>query len=81
MWTLYAAHQIAVWVLISRLKNQPLLKKGRIGRLNFWLLIVNALFIVLHLLQTAFFYDALAQFVPVMSSQGSVIVMLSYNFV
>ena len=76
MWTLYAAHQISVWVLISRLKNQPLLKKGRIGRLNFWLLIVNAIFIVLHLVQTAFFYDALAQFVPVMSSQGSVIVML-----
>jgi hypothetical protein len=33
-------------------------------------------FIVLHLVQTTLFYDALAQFTPVWSSQGSVIVML-----
>ncbi len=78
MWALYAAHQISIWVLIFRLKDQPPLQKERIGRINFWLLIVNAGFIVLHFLQTAFFYDALAQFVPVMSSQGSVIVMLVF---
>jgi hypothetical protein len=76
MWVFYLAHQIVVWWLIYRLKDQPKLEKGRIGRVNFWLFVVNALFIVLHLVQTAFFYDALAQFVPVMSSQGSVIVML-----
>ena len=76
MWIFYLSHQIIVWWLIYRLKNQLPVPKGRIGRYNFWLLIVNVIFIAVHLMQTAFFYDGLAQFVPVMSSQGSVVVML-----
>lgn len=76
MWALYLAHQIAVWVLIARLKDEPRPPAGRIGRGNLLLLLVNAVFIALHLAQTALFYDALAQFTPVFSSQGSVIVML-----
>ncbi|NLI53777.1 MAG: hypothetical protein GX417_05555 [Clostridiales bacterium] len=76
MWVLYLAHQIAVWCLIAKLKDAPRPAAGYIGRYNLLLLIVNAVFIALHLLQTVLFYDALAQFVPVMSSQGSVIVML-----
>jgi hypothetical protein len=76
MWIFYLSHQIIVWWLIYKLKDQPPLPKGRIGIHNFWLLIVNVIFIVIHIMQTTFFYDALAQFVPVMSSQGSVIVML-----
>ena len=78
MWVFYAAHQIVVWVMIWRFRSQPFAPKGRITKLNLWLLIVNAAFIVLHFLQTAFFYDALAQFVPIMTSQGSVIVMLVF---
>jgi hypothetical protein len=76
MWVGYLAHQISVWWLISRLKQQPSLTKGRIGKVNLQLFVVNAVFIVLHIVQTTLFYDGLAQFVPVMSSQGSVIVML-----
>ncbi len=76
MWALYLAHQITVWVLIYKLKNAPRPQAGTIGKYNLQLLIANAVFIVLHFVQTALFYDALAQFVPVMSSQGSVIVML-----
>ncbi len=76
MWVLYLAHQITVWVLIARLKNAQRPATGRIGKYNMLLLVVNAAFIALHLLQTTLFYDALAQFTPVMSSQGSVIVML-----
>lgn len=76
MWVLYLGHQITIWVLIARLKNAPRPEAGTIGKYNLQLLIVNAVFIVLHLVQTVLFYDALAQFVPVMSSQGSVIVML-----
>ncbi len=76
MWVLYLAHQILVWVLIARLKSEPRPQAGRIGKGNLLLLIANAVFIVLHLVQTVLFYDALAQFTPVMSSQGSVIVML-----
>ena len=76
VWLFYLSHQGLVWWLIYRLKSQPPVPKGRIGQANFWLLIVNAVFIAIHLLQTFFFYDGLAQFMPVMSSQGSVIVML-----
>jgi hypothetical protein len=76
MWALYLAHQITVWVLIYKLKNSPRPEAGTIGKYNLQLLIANAVFIALHFVQTALFYDALAQFVPVMSSQGSVIVML-----
>ncbi len=76
MWVFYLAHQVIVWWLIHRLKSQPRAAKGRIGSVNLLLLVTNAVFILIHLVQTAFFYDALAQFVPVMSSQGSVIVML-----
>lgn len=76
VWVFYLAHQIVVWWLIYKLKHQQPVPKGRIGRYNYWLFIVNGIFIALHLLQTTLFYDALAQFVPVMSSQGSVIVML-----
>ena len=76
MWVLYLAHQITVWVLIAKLKNAPRPEADTIGKYNLQLLIANAVFIVLHLVQTVLFYDALAQFTPVMSSQGSVIVML-----
>jgi len=76
MWVLYLAHQITVWVLIAKLKNDARPEAGRIGKYNLQLLIANAVFIALHLVQTVFFYDALAQFMPVMTSQGSVIVML-----
>ncbi len=76
MWVFYLSHQGIVWYLIAKLKNQPRVPKGRIGQVNLWLLIVNAVFIGVHLIQSSLFYDALAQYVPVMSSQGSVIVML-----
>jgi hypothetical protein len=76
MWVLYLGHQITVWVLIAKLKNAPRPEADTIGKYNLLLLIANAVFIVLHLVQTVLFYDALAQFTPVMSSQGSVIVML-----
>ena len=78
MWVLYLAHQISVWTLIVKLKSQPRLPAGRIGRYNLLLLVVNAVFIVLHLVQTALFYDGLAQYTPVWSSQFSVIVMLVF---
>ena len=75
-WLLYILHQVSVWYLIFKLKDQPMLGENEVGPINMKLLIVNGVFILLHMLQTALFYDGLAQNVPVMSSQGSVIVML-----
>lgn len=75
-WGLYAAHQITAWVLIAKIRKQPTPEKGRVSRLNVVFLIINGVFILLHIAQTMLLYDGLAQNVPVMSSQGSVIVML-----
>ncbi len=76
MWVLYAAHQITVWYMIYKISRAPYAPEGKISKLNMTLLILNGVFIVLHIVQSMIFYDGLAQFVPVMSSQGSVIVML-----
>ncbi|MBN2878342.1 MAG: hypothetical protein JXN65_01820 [Clostridia bacterium] len=75
-WGLYAAHQITAWYLVYKISKQPQSEKGKASRLNVIFLVVNAVFILLHIAQTMLFYDGLAQQVPVMSSQGSVIVML-----
>ena len=76
MWVLYAAHQISVWYLIYKISRQKNAPNGTATKQNITLLFVNLAFIILHILQSVFFYDGLAQFVPVFSSQGSVIVML-----
>ena len=77
MWAGYAVHQILCWVFIARIqKEKQSLMSENIGKYNAALLITNGVFIVLHMLQTHFFYDGLAQFVPVFTSQYSVIGML-----
>lgn len=70
VWLLYAAHQVTVWVLLVRQRNTKSQKD------TITLLLVNAVFIILHFIQSHIWYDGLAQDVPVWSSQGSVIVML-----
>jgi hypothetical protein len=74
-WGLYGLHQASVWVLVAlamREEKHP----GRLSRINVAFLLVNLLFILLHILQTHLWYDGLAQDVPVWTSQYSVIVML-----
>ncbi len=75
-WVLYIAHQVTAWVLIVKISKQPMPEKGKVSRLNVLFLVINLVFIVLHIIQTMLFYDGLAQYVPVISSQGSVIIML-----
>lgn len=75
-WGSYMFHQVAIWGLIYfGQKNKTKYTNG-LHRLNIVALAVNAVFIVLHLLQTIFFYDGLAQDVSIWSSQGSVVLML-----
>lgn len=82
MWLGYSLHQILVWSFIYKLQNEKRkLGSSQIGKYNTALLIVNAVFIILHLFQTQFFYDGLAQFVSVSSSQYSVIVMLVFMLI
>lgn len=68
-WIFYLSHQLTVWVIIYKSHKK---KEASVIKL----LLVNTAFILLHILQTHLFYDGLAQDVPVMSSQGSVIIML-----
>jgi hypothetical protein len=77
LWVCYALHQILCWFFIYKLQQEKRsLQKDKISKYNAALLIVNGIFIVLHLLQTRLFYGGLAQYVSVASSQYSVIVML-----
>jgi hypothetical protein len=74
-WGLYGLHQASVWTLVALAMRRKERGAGLTG-INAAFLIVNALFIGLHLLQTHLWYDGLAQDVPIWSSQYSVIVML-----
>lgn len=82
MWVGYAFHQVLCWYYIYKLqKEKPRLTNENISKYAKKLLLINALFTVLHILQTSFFYDGLAQFVPIWSSQYSVIVMLVFMMI
>ncbi len=75
-WGLYAVHQVVIWGLIYYAQTRVKTYTGGLHPVNIVALGVNALFVVLHLLQTHLFYDGLAQDVSIFSSQGSVILML-----
>lgn len=80
-WGLYAVHQLTLWSLIYYAQNS--VKKYSIGLhpVNLWALGVNALFTVLHFVQTHLWYDALAMDMSSFTSQGSVILMLCFILV
>ena len=71
-WVLYGLHQISIWLLLLQQKKAPSLKGAII------LLLTNGFFVLLHLLQTQFFYDGLAQDSPVWFPQVLVIIVLVF---
>lgn len=75
-WSLYAVHQVVIWGLIYYAQTRVKTYTGGLHPVNVIALGVNALFVVLHLVQSHLFYDGLAQDVSIFSSQGSVILML-----
>ncbi len=82
MWVGYVLHQALCWYFIFKLQREKSqLTGGNVSRYNMALILVNAVFSILHIIQTYFFYDGLAQFVPIWSSQYSVIVMLVFMLV
>lgn len=76
VWFLYLVHQMAIWGLIYYAQTRVKKYTTGLHPVNVWALGVNAVFVLLHLLQTHLFYDGLAQDVSIYSSQGSVIVLL-----
>jgi len=83
-WCGYLLHQLANLVIIykaQQLSVRPVESGGirysnQLHKLNVIALIVNAVFVLLHLVQTHFWYDGLAQDTHVFSSLVSVAVLL-----
>lgn len=79
-WTFYGAHQASVWLVIFWAKNNyegKALDQTKLLKYASAMAIIMVGFTILHLIQTQIWYDGLAQDVPIWTSQGSVIVMLS----
>ena len=81
VWSFYLAHQFSIWAAIywARKNLNYLVAKPTTGltRYNWAAIIINVVFIFLHLFQTLIWFDGLAQDMPIWTSQGSVIVMLA----
>ncbi len=75
-WGFYFLHQVSLWYLIYYAQKNVKKYTNVIHQVNIIALGTNALFIILHLIQTQIWYDGLAQDTPIWSSQGSVIIML-----
>jgi hypothetical protein len=80
-WIFYLAHQFAIWAAIyCAYKNLYRFRepwKWGIPRFGLVAIIINTVFIGLHLIQTHVWFDGLAQDVPIATSQYSVIIMLA----
>jgi hypothetical protein len=75
-WAGYLAHQFVFWGLIYYAQTRVKKYADGIHRVNAIALGTNAIFILLHFLQTQFFYDGIAQDVSIWSSQVSVAILL-----
>jgi len=75
-WAGYIAHNLTIWYLIWIAQRERSAYSANLHRFNVIALLANAFFISLHLLQTRFWYDGLAQDVSEFTSQASVTLML-----
>jgi hypothetical protein len=75
-WSLYALHQVGIWYLIYKAQSENLRYTDGLHKVNVQALLLNGVFIGLHILQTKIFYDGLAQDVHEATAFGSVALML-----
>ncbi len=75
-WGGYLLHQVTVWYLIYYAQKNKTKYTNGLHRINVYAFLANGFFVLLHLVQTHIWYDGLAQDVHIMTSQGSVIVLL-----
>lgn len=75
-WGGYFLHQVFAWWTIYYAQKNKLKYTNSLQWINKVSLVGTAGFMVLHLLQTAVWYDGLAQDTSIWSSQGSVILLL-----
>jgi len=76
-WGGYILHNVTIWALIYATQEKSLKYSDKLHPVNILALGANAVFILLHLLQTHYFYDGTAQDTHIMTSQGSVIILLA----
>jgi hypothetical protein len=76
VWSLYALHQVGIWFLIYKAQSDHLRYVKGLHWVNVQALALNAFFVGLHILQTKYTYDGLAQDVHEGSAFGSVALML-----
>ncbi|MEX0827888.1 MAG: hypothetical protein WD005_02945 [Haliea sp.] len=75
-WLGYTLHQLGSWWLIFLAKKQRPKYRHGLHPINLYALMFNALFVLLHIVQTKIWYDGTAQSVSVLISQFSVIFLL-----
>ncbi|MGI9290633.1 MAG: hypothetical protein ACR2QG_05050 [Gammaproteobacteria bacterium] len=75
-WSLYALHQVGIWYLIYKAQHSNLKYVKGLHSVNVQALMLNLVFVGLHILQTKIFYDGLAQDVHEATAFGSVALML-----
>lgn len=75
-WSGYLLHQFFMWGLIFYAQRKALKYSKKIQPINVIALLGTLGFVIVHWVQTAIWYDGLAQDVSVFSSQGSVIILL-----
>jgi hypothetical protein len=75
-WSGYILHNLLAWIIIFMAQREGPKYSLNLRWFNWSMLVVNAGFALLHILQTRFFYDGLAQDVPELTALGSVALML-----
>ncbi len=77
-WGGYASHQIAAWSIIWYAQHKKPKYSNNLHDFNIIALLINAVFVGLHIIQTKIWYDATAQDVHEATSFGSVTLMLVF---
>ncbi|MDE2750304.1 MAG: hypothetical protein OXI34_15210 [Chloroflexota bacterium] len=77
-WLGFAIHQLLIWGTIAYAQNRYSKRDyaSVLRPVNRWAIGINFLFIVLHYLQTMYFYDGIAQDLPSWTAQFAVALML-----
>lgn len=75
-WGLYLAHQLITFYLIYYAQTNVRRYTTSLHPVNIWALAINALFVLLHFLQTHLWFDGLAQDHPPQFPQYAVILLL-----
>jgi hypothetical protein len=80
-WVMYLGHQFSLWAAIYFAQRDSHGFRSNLvwglPRYSWVALAINVVFVCLHLLQTHVWFDGLAQDVPIMTSQASVVIMLA----